>query len=287
MRIENVVFVNIDAAGPAELAPDVDQLAVLAEDLDAIVVAVGDIEPALAVHRQRMRHVESSQADAHGRPNQFTNLPFLSKCTMRGLPSSGVWPSATKISPWGDRITALGSLKRVLAVAGLTPGVPRVRSTLAVAGRTPARRHRCRRRHDRRSARCDRPCRCRGRAETGILPAPKALTKLPLASNSMIGIELGALAVIGAAAVRHPDMALVIHRHRAGRTHRPPGRQLQEIVHLGVRIGIGVGIGIGLIQGLAKSRRRRQQQGGAQGARKYGPVCISLSPRHSALRAGP
>ena len=74
------------------------------------------------------------------------------------------------------------------------------------------------------------------------------------------GIELGALAVIGAAAVRHPDMALVIHRHRAGRTHLAARRQLQEIIHLGVRIGIGVGIVIGAVQGLGKGRRRQQQR---------------------------
>src|SRR5665213_1255838 len=62
--IEDVILVDIDAAGPAELAPDIDQHAVLAENLDAVVVAVGDIKPALAVHRQRVRDFETPQADA-------------------------------------------------------------------------------------------------------------------------------------------------------------------------------------------------------------------------------
>ena len=78
------------------------------------------------------------------------------------------------------------------------------------------------------------------------------------------GIELGALAVIGAATVGYPDIALVIHRHGAGRTHLAAGWQLQEVIHLGIGIGIGVGIGVRLVQGLGKNRRRRQEQGGAK-----------------------
>ena len=75
--------------------------------------------------------------------------------------------------------------------------------------------------------------------------------------------QIGAFAVIGAATVHQPDMTLMVHRHRTGRTHGAAGRQLQKIIRLGIGIGIGIGVGVGMIQrlGMGGHRHRRQNQG--------------------------
>ena len=44
-----------DAARPAELPPLGDELAVLIEDLDAVVLAIADEQPAARVHRDGVR----------------------------------------------------------------------------------------------------------------------------------------------------------------------------------------------------------------------------------------
>ena len=56
--IHDVIAVDDDAAGPAELGELAEELAVLGEDLDAVVVAVADIQIALGIHRQAVRHAE-------------------------------------------------------------------------------------------------------------------------------------------------------------------------------------------------------------------------------------
>ena len=56
--VDRVVFRDRDAARPAELRPLVEKLAVLIEDLDAVVVAIADKEAAARVQGNRVRHVE-------------------------------------------------------------------------------------------------------------------------------------------------------------------------------------------------------------------------------------
>ena len=56
--VDDVVLVDEDAARPAELLPLGEELAVLVEDLDAAVDAVGDEQPAGGIDRQPVRRVE-------------------------------------------------------------------------------------------------------------------------------------------------------------------------------------------------------------------------------------
>src|SRR5262249_20704398 len=56
--IDDVVPVDEHAARPAELVPLVEVVAVLIEDLDAIVLPVAEKEPAARIHRDRVRDVD-------------------------------------------------------------------------------------------------------------------------------------------------------------------------------------------------------------------------------------
>src|SRR5256885_7476255 len=60
--VEDVLLVDEDAARPSELAPIGDELAILIEDLNPAVRAVGDIKPALGIHRESMRRIEFAWA---------------------------------------------------------------------------------------------------------------------------------------------------------------------------------------------------------------------------------
>ena len=60
--VDDVVSVDEDAARPAELVPLIEEVAVLVEDLDAIVLAVADEQPAARVDGDRVRHVELTGA---------------------------------------------------------------------------------------------------------------------------------------------------------------------------------------------------------------------------------
>src|SRR5262249_32803949 len=53
-----VVLRHVEAPRHHNVAPDVEQLARLVEDLHAHVISVGDVEPALAVHADRVRDGE-------------------------------------------------------------------------------------------------------------------------------------------------------------------------------------------------------------------------------------
>ena len=54
--------VDVDAARAAELEPLGDELAVLVEDLNAVVLAIADEQPAARIERQRVRDVEFAGA---------------------------------------------------------------------------------------------------------------------------------------------------------------------------------------------------------------------------------
>src|SRR5439155_19909849 len=61
-HVDRVVARDVDAARPAELMPDVEQLAVLIEDLNAVVLAIADEQPPARVHRDRVRLADLSRA---------------------------------------------------------------------------------------------------------------------------------------------------------------------------------------------------------------------------------
>src|SRR5439155_23663455 len=63
-HVDRVVARDVDAARPAELMPDVEQLAVLIEDLNAVVLAIADEQPPARVHRDRVRLADLSRARA-------------------------------------------------------------------------------------------------------------------------------------------------------------------------------------------------------------------------------
>src|SRR5215471_16387619 len=60
--IDDVVSVDVDAARPAELRPLANVIAVLIENLDAIVVAVADKKASARIHRQRVRGIELARS---------------------------------------------------------------------------------------------------------------------------------------------------------------------------------------------------------------------------------
>ena len=64
----HVVLVDVDAARPAELRPLLDELAVLIEDLDAVVAAVADEQAAPRIHRERVRLIELARPGARACP---------------------------------------------------------------------------------------------------------------------------------------------------------------------------------------------------------------------------
>src|SRR5947207_11574376 len=67
-HVDRVVSGDGDAARPAELIPDIEELAVLIEDLDAVVLAVADEQTPARVHGDRVRLADLSRARALAAP---------------------------------------------------------------------------------------------------------------------------------------------------------------------------------------------------------------------------
>ena len=62
--VDVVALVDEDPARPAELRPLLDEVAVLIEDLNAVVVAVADEQPPFGIERERVRLIEFARAGA-------------------------------------------------------------------------------------------------------------------------------------------------------------------------------------------------------------------------------
>src|ERR1700676_36757 len=77
--VKHIVLIDEDSAGPAELPPFRDEFALLIEDLDAIVAAVGDEQAAFGIERQGMGNVDLSRGGALGSPGleEFSALGKL------------------------------------------------------------------------------------------------------------------------------------------------------------------------------------------------------------------
>src|SRR5579884_1893274 len=60
--VEHVALVDVKPARPAELLPLGDEAAILVENLDPVVAAVGDEQPSLRIHREAVRLVELDAA---------------------------------------------------------------------------------------------------------------------------------------------------------------------------------------------------------------------------------
>src|ERR1700674_4275135 len=77
--IDYVVLVDVHAARPAKLEPLGDELAVLVEDLDSVVLAVADEQPAAGIEGERVDHVEFTWAHAFCAPrlDEFSVLVQL------------------------------------------------------------------------------------------------------------------------------------------------------------------------------------------------------------------
>ena len=111
-----------------------EELAVLVEDLDAVVAAIGDEQPAPRIERERVRLLNSPGPGAELAP-ALDELAVLRELrdprdrVGRAFAFWPLWPSATKMSPFGAVTTSFGS---VSASGGLpaTPALPSVSSTL-------------------------------------------------------------------------------------------------------------------------------------------------------------
>src|SRR5689334_11281540 len=76
--IDRVVGRDQQPAGPAKLGPLLEVLAVLVEDLDALVPTIGDEHTAAAVERHGVRHVELAGPHAFFAP-RLDELPLFRK----------------------------------------------------------------------------------------------------------------------------------------------------------------------------------------------------------------
>ncbi len=99
--VDVVLRVDEDSARAAELVPGVEQLAVLVEDLDAVVAAVADEQAALGIHRQRVRLVEVVGAVAELAPR------FDQRSVLRKLVYSRRAPRGRRVA-LGDEDVAVG-----------------------------------------------------------------------------------------------------------------------------------------------------------------------------------
>src|SRR5258707_13192281 len=102
-HVDHVVLVDVDAARAAELRPLVDEVAVLIENLDAVVAAVAKKQPAARVHRKRVRAVDLAGRAALLAPglDEFAGLVELD--------DAGVGVAAVTV---GDENVAIGRDQR-------------------------------------------------------------------------------------------------------------------------------------------------------------------------------
>src|SRR5262244_2679247 len=74
--VKDVVAVNVDSARPAELLLLSDEFAVRVENLDAIVTAVADENPALRIYSNGVRRIELAGGRAFPAP-RLDEFPVL------------------------------------------------------------------------------------------------------------------------------------------------------------------------------------------------------------------
>src|SRR5262249_27449925 len=92
-NIDHVVSIDVDAARPTELEPLRDELAVLIENLDAIVLAITDEQPSSRIEDERVRNIEFARAHAFPAPrlDELSVLVELHDSGIAGCrPSSAV-----------------------------------------------------------------------------------------------------------------------------------------------------------------------------------------------------
>ena len=132
-RIQVVVAVDEETADAAERVVRVQEVAVLVEDLDAVVAAVGDKETPLRIEGHPVRRAEFARLVADDAPLHDV-LAVGENLMMRPVEPSGclafcpLCPSETKMSPFGAVITSQGSLNRPGSLPR-TPGCPSAIST--------------------------------------------------------------------------------------------------------------------------------------------------------------
>ena len=122
--VEHVVPVDEDSARPAELLPLVQELAVLIEDLNAVVAAVGDEQAAGGVHRERVRRVELA------RPRTLPAPGLDERAVLRKLHDAGVGVAAVAV---GDEDGAVGrddDVRGRAEVSGPSPATPALPSVI-------------------------------------------------------------------------------------------------------------------------------------------------------------
>ena len=104
--VEHVVLVDEDAAQAAELLPLLEELAVLVEDLEPDVAAVGDEEPSAANRWRGRAAMRNSPGPEPSFPSDLMNLPSLVNFEIRATVSAAHWRSVRM--PVGDEDVAVG-----------------------------------------------------------------------------------------------------------------------------------------------------------------------------------
>src|SRR5215813_2336922 len=115
-HVNGVVAIDEDPARPAELLPLRDEIAILVEDLNAVVAAVADEEPPLRIDCDRMRRVELPGTRAFPAPrlDEFSILREFHDARV-GVPAMPIGDEDVTVRR-GDNVA--WPIKRVGPVAG-------------------------------------------------------------------------------------------------------------------------------------------------------------------------
>src|SRR5689334_21613337 len=115
--VEVIVSIDIDAAGARELCPLFEELAVLIEDLNAIVPAVADKEASLGIKGERVRHFELARAAAMAAP-LLDEFAVFGELENAGVIAAGVVSVADEDVAVRCNRDGVGLVQCIRAVAG-------------------------------------------------------------------------------------------------------------------------------------------------------------------------
>src|SRR5215470_16496573 len=231
--IENVVLVDEEAARAPKLFPLGDEVAVLIEDFDAVVAAVGDEQAAGRIHRQRMRQRKLPRAAAALAPCG-DELAFFGE-----LHDSGIGRTAMAVA---DEDIAIGRDEHVRR------SIECVRTGAGNAGLAKGHEHLALRADLEHSVPLALAAMIVGRPHIAVIidMQPMRMVEYPgTEAHHQISqwiefgdrVHRGADAISSPTPVEHPQaLAVTIERNLSGEPHPPPVWQIQPAVVDPVRV---------------------------------------------------
>src|SRR5262249_31116042 len=128
-HVNDVVLVNEDAARPAKLEPLVDVVALLVENLDTVIAAIGEKESRARIHREGMGNLHRARPGAF-LPEVLKNLALFGNLEegRMGVPAMSM---GKEVAPFGTNEHRRWRVEFVRATAG-DPGFAEREQHLAV-----------------------------------------------------------------------------------------------------------------------------------------------------------